>query len=377
MSTLPNRILMTADTVGGVWNYALELTRALSHDGVEVCLATMGPRPTSEQRAEAEQLENLRLFESGYKLEWMQDPWDDIDAAGKWLRGLEDRLQPDIVHLNGYCHGDLDWQARTVMVAHSCVLSWWRAVRGEAVPTEWDEYRRRVWRGLHAADVVVAPTRSMLDALSRNYGEVGDAHVIYNGRDGKDFAAGWKEPFVFAAGRLWDRAKNIGALDGVADRLRMPVFIAGDATEPAASWQQSRSDASHRFLGKLSQDEMRTFMANASIFAAPAKYEPFGLCILEAALSGCALVLGDIPSLRELWDGAALFVDPENDNALAEAIELIETQEWMRSELAWRARERAARYSTARMAEQYLHLYRALMVRRLPAATREVLACVS
>ncbi len=31
----------------------------------------------------------------------------------------------------------------------------------------------------------------------------------------------------------------------------------------------------------------------------PARYEPFGLSVLEAALSGCALVLGDIPSLRE------------------------------------------------------------------------------
>ena len=39
-----------------------------------------------------------------------------------------------------------------------------------------------------------------------------------------------------------------------------------------------------------------------------ALYEPFGLAVLEAAQAGCALVLSDIPTFRELWDGAALFV---------------------------------------------------------------------
>src|SRR5436309_2965151 len=107
MTLLPSRILMTADTVGGVWNYALELTRAFRANGIEVCLATMDPRPRDEQRSEAAEIENLRLFESDYKLEWMQEPWSNVDAAGEWLLDLADRLQPDVVHLNGYSHGDL------------------------------------------------------------------------------------------------------------------------------------------------------------------------------------------------------------------------------------------------------------------------------
>ena len=39
-----------------------------------------------------------------------------------------------------------------------------------------------------------------------------------------------------------------------------------------------------------------------------ARYEPFGLAVLEAAQAGMRLVLSDIPSFRELWDGAATFV---------------------------------------------------------------------
>jgi hypothetical protein len=36
------KVLMTADTVGGVWTYALELAAGLGEHGVEVAIATMG-----------------------------------------------------------------------------------------------------------------------------------------------------------------------------------------------------------------------------------------------------------------------------------------------------------------------------------------------
>src|SRR5262249_58528859 len=92
---------------------------------------------------------------------------------------------------------------------------------------------------------------------------------------------------------------------------------------PAAEEQMAARDAARaaefagvELLGVLSEAEMAPLYAGASIYAAPARYEPFGLTILEAALSGCALVLGDIPSLRELWEDAAVFVPRDDDAAL-------------------------------------------------------------
>src|SRR3954465_7198918 len=79
---LPRRILMTADTVGGVWTYALELARALARHDVSVTLATMGPLPSARQSREAAELPNLELVSTNWKLEWMDDPWRDVDAAG-------------------------------------------------------------------------------------------------------------------------------------------------------------------------------------------------------------------------------------------------------------------------------------------------------
>ncbi len=131
---LPRKVLMTADTVGGVWTYAIELARGLADRGVEVALATMGEPLNVHQREKADRIPRLRVFESTFKLEWMEDPWRDLEKAGDWLLNLEERVRPDLIHLNGYVHGALPWSAPKVMVGHSCVLSWWQAVRGEAAP---------------------------------------------------------------------------------------------------------------------------------------------------------------------------------------------------------------------------------------------------
>src|SRR3954463_15547764 len=152
----PQRVLMTADTVGGVWTYALELIGALPE--VRFALATMGRQLSASQREQIATHSNVVLFESEFRLEWMDDPWSDVDRAGDWLLGLEAKFQPDLVHLNGYAHAVLPWAAPKLVVAHSCVISWWHAVKGGEPPDQFDEYRRRVSTGLAAANLVVAPT---------------------------------------------------------------------------------------------------------------------------------------------------------------------------------------------------------------------------
>ncbi|HEX3866176.1 MAG TPA: glycosyltransferase family 4 protein, partial [Gemmatimonadaceae bacterium] len=278
------RILMTADTIGGVWTYAIELARALAPHDVEIVLATMGGRMRADQRDDIRLCDNVSLVESTYRLEWMQDPWADVDRAGEWLLSLEADYAPDAVHLNGYAHAPLPWSSPVMVVGHSCVRSWWTAVHGErAVPPEWDEYTRRARAGILAADLVVAPTHAMLDALVQHYGEPRAKDVIPNGRWSRLFAPGAKEPFVLAAGRLWDPAKNVAMLARVAPRLAWPVVVAGSAQSPDG--ETVSLDAGVRVLGHVSRAILASWMARASIYALPARYEPFGLSALEAALS--------------------------------------------------------------------------------------------
>lgn len=355
------RVLMTADAVGGVFTYVLRLGALLRRRGVEVHVATMGPKPKEAHRILAGEA-SVVLHESDYRLEWMDDPWRDVDEAGAWLLELEGRIRPEVVHLNGYCHANLPFAAPVVVVAHSCVLSWFRAVRGEAAPREWDEYRRRVGRGIHAANLVIAPTRAMMSSIEKEYGAPRASSVIHHGIDANAYRPeAVRGSFVLAAGRLWDDAKNIEALNRVAPRSPFPILVAG-----ADSFEAGRARASMglQFLGALSPSDLGFWMARASIYALPARYEPFGLSVLEAALSGCALVLGDIESLRELWQEAAIFVDPEDHRALEDALKQLAMDVAMREELAHRARAKALELRPEDMVNAYLRSYEGLLTDR-------------
>jgi glycogen(starch) synthase len=352
-------VLMTTDAVGGVFTYSVQLAAALRRDRVRVALASMGRCLSSRQRAEVEAA-GAELFESEYRLEWMDDPWRDVERAGRWLLDIERAFGADVVHVNGYAHASLPWRAPALLVAHSCVCSWWRAVLAEAAPERYAHYRAEVARGLAAAACTVAPTAAMLRCLADEYGPPRRSLVIHNGIAAPAPAAPShdKQRFVLAAGRVWDRAKNIERLDEAAAQLDAPVFVAGDLAAPDASRPVSFARVS--LLGALPRPELARQMRAAAIFAAPALYEPFGLSILEAAAAGCALVLGDIPSLRELWSGAAVFVDPRDARALSRALKRLLKDEVGCRALAASAVARASTYGVGRMARRYVSLYRSL-----------------
>lgn len=367
------RLLLTADTVGGVWTYAVELARALApqatlapHD-IEIALATMGAPLTPEQRAEIHPLSHVTVFESPFKLEWMEEPWEDVARAGDWLLDVERCVRPDVVHLNGdFAHGALPWRAPALVVGHSCVLSWWEAVHGEAAPEgDWGRYKHTVTRGLRGAAAVAAPTAALGAALLRHYGPFrGDARIVPNARAAAQFPPGPKEPFILSAGRLWDAAKNVAALSAVAPGLPWPMYVAGEDRHPDGG--RARHD-NVGFLGRLAPTHLAGWLARAALYALPARYEPFGLSALEAGLAGCALVLGDIPSLREVWgEDAALFVPPDDTAALDAALRRLIADPALREEMAARARRRALEFTPDRMAAGYLEIYGELCAASAP-----------
>ena len=398
---------MTADAVGGVWTYALDLARQFGHRDMAVTLAVMGPEPSASQYAESHQLPGVTVRHAPFRLEWMEEPWHDVKRAGAWLLELEREHRPDVVHLNGYGHAALPWRAPVLLTAHSCVLSWWAAVHGTDAPAEWDRYAANVCAGLAAADVVVAPTAAMLRALTFHYGPPRRSMVIPNGRDrgsgiGDPRVPGLsnpesripnpesripnpgtpesrmpnpesripnpgKEPLIFSSGRVWDPAKNMRLLSDCADQLPWPIYVAGDTTSPHGDCI-SLPDVT--CLGRLDSHSMEMWMQRACIYALPARYEPFGLSVLEAALAGCALVLGDIPSLREVWGPAIVYVPVDDRGALIDALQRLIEDQATREQLADRARQRAFELSAHRMAQAYCDAYQQLVDERRGAPDR-------
>jgi glycogen synthase len=347
------RVLMTTDSIGGVWTYALELTDALADRGVEVTLATMGGRLTRAQRAELSSCDAVNMHTSSFALEWMEEPWVDVQRAGEWLLEIAHDVEPEVIHLNAYSFGSLSWPAPVVLVGHSDVVSWHRAVRAAAPDRRYDRYRAAVTEGIGGADLFIAPTRALLAELEEIYNPPCPRMVIPNGcaRYVPDVS---KQEMIVSVGRAWDDAKNIAALVDVAPRMPWPVVVAGEG----------HVGKGVRALGVMARADVTQLLAAASVFAEPARYEPFGLAAVEAGCARCALVLGDIPSLREVWDDAALFVPPGDRDVLQGTLLALIEDAAFRAQAAERAARRAAEYTIERAAGAYIGAYEMVMSER-------------
>ena len=355
------RILMTCDCVGGVWSYAMTLCRALAAHDVSVTLAVTGGEMGGDQREQAAALGNVELHHKPFKCEWMQPPMADVAAAGGWLEALAEASSADLVHLNDYAHGGRDFGGRRrVVVAHSDVDSWHCHTLGATPdPAIWGDYARGVRAGLAGSHVVVAPTRAVIDDLRRHFGEGWTGVWIDNAVEPlHEEPGGPREPFVLCAGRVWDQAKNVRTLAEAAAGLPWPVEVAGDPSGPDGGTADFENV---QMLGPLPHGELMRLMERAAVYALPAKYEPFGLSAVEAGLRGCALVLGDIPSLREVWGDAAIFVSTDDADALRATLRRLIDDPGERARLSDAARGRAARYTPEAQARAYVDLYRDLI----------------
>jgi glycogen(starch) synthase len=210
-------------------------------------------------------------------------------------------------------------------------------------------------RGMAACDALVAPSRSFARATAAAHGGVVEPLVVHNGRRPAGPGGEPRERFVFTSGRLWDQGKNLATLDAAVAVAGAPMYAAGPLDGPSPG---DRLRPDHlRSLGRLSADEVTAWLRRAPIYASSALYEPFGLGVLEAAQAGCALVLSDIPSFRELWSEAAIFVDPQDPQAFANAFAGLLDDDVHRRRLGDLARHRAERFSVQAMTRGMLGLY--------------------
>jgi glycosyltransferase involved in cell wall biosynthesis len=353
------RVLMTVDSVGGVWQYALDAAIGMRPYGVETILVVLGPQPSDDQMIRAENA-GLAVINTGLPLDWTADDPADVEKAGRAIAHLAAKIQPDIVHLNSPAlAARAEFPCPVVAVCHSCVATWWEAVCGGALPEEFVWRTELMREGYHAADRLLAPTAAFADATTRVYDLAVPPAVIRNGRGpilGKESAK--QELFAFTAGRLWDDGKNFAALERAAPRFSLPLFAAGPLEGPNGT----RVAALHATaLGRLSDNEIAERLSAQPIFVSVAKYEPFGLAVLEAAQAGCPLVLSGISTFHELWDGVALFVNPDDDQAIADSVNRLASDAAVRREMGEAARKRAKAYSLEAMSMGLLSVYQSLL----------------
>ncbi len=370
------RLLITTDTVGGVWTFTGELTAGLLAEGHEVMLVSLGRLPNGAQTAQAEKLaaehpEQFRWIPTELPLEWMQANGSSYTAAEPLLLRLIDQYRPELVHSNQMCFGALPRAIPCVVTVHSEVRSWFQACRGGLPESSawFTQYERLVREGLAGADAVTAPTQWMLDSAERSYGPFHAAEVIPNGRSLPPPAQPVQRKLqAVTAGRLWDEGKDVRMLAGV--RSSVPLLVAGEV----ASVDGARFEAPPGLdlLGPLGEDELLELFRASALYIVTSRYEPFGLAAVEAALCGCAIVANDIPSLREVWGDAAMYFRGAEE--LSELLDRLAAEPALIAELAGRASRRAHEsYSRERMTARYRSLYERLLSRHSrEAAVRHV-----
>jgi glycosyltransferase involved in cell wall biosynthesis len=356
----PRRILLVADCIGGVWQYSLELAAGLAAHGVETVLAVAGPRPDAVRRAEAEAIPGLRLQALEADLDWRASDERGLTPLRAQLVAVAGEAEVDLVHLNGAALGDLPVAQPVVATQHSCLATWWQATRpGQALPQTWRWHHARMAAGLAAAAAVIVPSAAFADQLRQAYGSRIALDVVHNGRAFRSrLAAPRRMAAVLTAGRLWDEAKNLRTLDAAAAGIRWPVLAAGPTRGPDG--QEARLD-NVVALGTLGGTALEDRMRRSPVFASLAVYEPFGLAVLEAALAGCALVLSDTATFRELWGGAALLVPPAEPNAARDAVNRLIADPDLRLRLAARAHSCAGTYSAEACVRGTLAVYRRVL----------------
>jgi glycogen synthase len=350
------RLLITTDTVGGVWNYTSTLARTLADEGHAVLLAVIGD-PTDEQMTLLP--ENVAIEVRRYRLEWMPDSSVDLGTTARWLAQLARSWRSDVIHLNQMAYpGIVPFQVPTVVVVHSDVSSWFSEVRGFPPTAEWGEYVRVVQAGLAAADVVVAPSQYQADLVCRHYGQR-RIRVIHNATEIPAQEPELRsEPSILTVGRAWDPAKGIATVDRALELFgddAPPAHLLGAVEGPGAVAGQTGRLLRH---GAVSRVEVERWMNQTTIYVAASLYEPFGLAVLEAAARGCTLVLSDIGSFRELWDGCATFFPKNDSEQLAVQLRaVLQDREHARA-LGAAARARARKdFSVERFAADYLSVY--------------------
>jgi len=370
-------VLVTTDTLSGVWTYTQELVTGLTSRGVEVTLVSFGDIPLPDRTTWMDDLPGFDYRPTAFRLDWMQEGEHDFQDSTAYLTALVREVRPDLLHLNQLGYGSVPVDVPRLAVAHRDFISWWLSVHGgEPKESRWLRwYRDTITAGLLGADFVVAPSVWMLDTLRRCYVRPRRDAVIYYGRNPAHFNPYVnKEESVLTVGRLWDAAKQVNLLTQHSHPV--PLCIVGQDAPVAEPFLPIRTDVKVEVddvrvavRGPQTDAQLRTLYSRASIYADTARYQPFSMGALEAALSRCAIVANDIPSLREIWGEAALYFRANDSASLARAIQRLHDQPELCRLHALRAYQRAREcFTSRRMVDEYLRLYHGLGKLRLAAA---------
>jgi alpha-1,3-rhamnosyl/mannosyltransferase len=169
---------------------------------------------------------------------------------------------------------------------------------------------------------------------------------------------GVTKPYVLAVGAA-DRRKNLGLLERAMPRVAehfpdVTLVLAGPRRRSARG---SREPAWQRTLGFVSEEDLMTLYRCARVVVAPSSYEGFGLPVLEAMQLGAPVIAARASSLPEAGGSAAVYVEPDDDAALAREIGRVLSDDAVRGAMRDASLAQSARFSWDETAQRTLEAF--------------------
>ena len=178
---------------------------------------------------------------------------------------------------------------------------------------------------------------------------------------------GIRQPFILGVGNLQPR-KNLQRLLRAYAALRadkaidFDLVLVGQMAWKAESILEDIDRlglaGSVSVTGYVSNEELVCLYNRAQIFVYPSLYEGFGLPIIEAMACGTPVITSDVSSLPEVGGDAAIFVNPQDHKAIADAIKRLADDSALREQLREKGLRRASEFTWRRIAEQTATIYR-------------------
>jgi glycosyltransferase involved in cell wall biosynthesis len=175
-------------------------------------------------------------------------------------------------------------------------------------------------------------------------------------------------PLLGSVARLNAGKRLDAAICALTDSPDWHLVLAGQGPDEMSLRQlvvEKHLETRVYFTGEMPPERIGDFLAALDVFVFPSQAETFGLAAVEAAAAGVPVVANDLPVLREVLasDGrpAALFVDAADHRAFTDAISRALHDDALRTDLISAGRGLHARYSVARMVDDYEQLLRSVL----------------
>lgn len=376
--------------LGGSGSQALRLARQLCARGIGVTVLTTRPPDGSAPRREAEGRFAVRRFSSGPRRTHREKLLFGLQAAA-WLAR---HPSWQILHLHGFG----SWAVAPALLARlrgrpvlaKTTLAEGGALTGRArrggLRSPWSRLQDSVYHGF---DAVVAISADLEEHLRSDEGFRNRIRRIPNGVDTNTFRppeAGERERLrsrlglrdelvVLSAAALTPR-KNVHGLVRAAGALEarpVKLLVAGEEgpfpgyrEEIGEAVEQLPEGVEASFLGHRSPEALAELYRAADVFVLNSYAEGLPNALLEAMASALPSIATDVAGSRDLLaSGGGLLVPPGDSSALTAALERLASRPELRRTLAAEALDRVTRgYGLASVTEQYVRLYRELLVAR-------------